>query len=549
MLLVVAALAGIAAKAFKQPLLIGYLFAGFILSFFGIVGDVEVFSGLGQVGVALLLFLVGLEMNIRELPTIGRVAAITGAGQIIFTSIIGFLISSLLGFGVLQSVYIAIALTFSSTIIIVKLLSQKNDLDSLYGKISVGFLLIQDFVAVIILMFLAGLGRGAVSFSDFGLIGIKALVIFSLVWGLSKKVLPSIFEKFLAKSQELLFIGSIAWALGIASFLAGPVGFTLEIGGFLAGLALSNLPEHLQIASKTRPLRDFFLTIFFIILGTKLVISGISLIMAPALIFSAFVLIGNPLIVLAIMGALGYKKRTSFLAGLTVAQISEFSLILMAMGVGLGHVTEPALAMVILVGVITMTASTYLILGANSVFAFVKDYLGIFERKKPAEIALNKKKNLKDHVVLVGSGRTGKVLISYLIRRHEPLLVIDFNPQVFTRLTADKVPVLFGDVHDPEILDLAQVNKAKLVISTTSGINGNLVLLEHIRSLRTKPDTLMTALTKDDAVKLYEAGASYVIIPHSMAGEHIRHMLSVYGVGSVRIPKIGKSQFNRLIAR
>lgn len=548
-LLVVAAVAGSIAKLFKQPLLIGYLFAGFILSFFGIVTEVEVFSGLGQIGVALLLFLVGLEMNLRELPTIGKIALYTGIGQILFTSTIGFLLATAFGFGTIPSLYFAIALAFSSTIIIVKLLSEKNDLGSLYGKISVGFLLVQDFVAVGILMFLAGLGRGSLGIYDYLFIAGKGLLLMGLVWILSKRFLTVVFDKFLAKSQELLFIASIAWALGVASFIAGPAGFTLEIGGFLAGLALSTLPEHLQIASKTRPLRDFFLTIFFLLLGTKLVVANLGGVILPALAFSLFVLVGNPIIVLSILGFLGHKKRTSFLSGLTVAQISEFSLIITAMGVTLGHLTEPQLAMVILVAVITMTVSTYLILGADKIYIRIKDSLKIFERSVPKEIPVVEEKELKDHVLLVGADRTGRVLIPILRRKSEAFLVVDFNPRIFKVLTADKVPVLFGDITDPEIVELSQVGKAKLVISTISNLQDNLVLLEQLRMLKKKPMTMFTALTREDALKLYEAGADYVIVPERIAGEHIKHVLSVYGLGSERIKKLGKNNFRRSMHR
>src|SRR3990172_2513565 len=324
-LLVVAGIFGIAAKLLRQPLLVGYLFAGIALGIFGIVSDLEVFSVMGKIGVTLLLFLLGLEMNLSELPSIGKVAAVTGLAQILFTSTIGFLIALLLGFSPFASVYIAIALTFSSTIIIVKLLGEKKDLGSLYGKISVGFLLVQDFVVVLILMFLAGLGRGNLGAADYGVITVKALVLFLAVWFLSKKALPVFFERIVSGSTELLFIASIAWALGVASFVAGPLGFTLEIGGFLAGIALSNLPEHLQIASKTKPLRDFFLTIFFLLLGAQLIFNGgIIPILYPSIMFSIFLLVGNPIIVLAILGALGYRKRTSFMAGLNFSPIFLF---------------------------------------------------------------------------------------------------------------------------------------------------------------------------------------------------------------------------------
>jgi len=548
-LLVVAGVFGIIAKSLKQPLLVGYLLAGLVLGYFGIVGDIEVFSGLGQIGVTLLLFLLGLEMNIRELPTIGKTALLTGIGQIVFTSAIGFLIATALGFPVLPSVYIAIALTFSSTIIMVKLLSEKKDLASLYGRIAIGFLLVQDFVAILILMFLAGLGRGDLSPGLYGLTALKALVLFFLVWTLSKKVLPNIFDKYIASSHELLFIVSIAWALGVAALVAGPLGFTLEIGGFLAGLALSNLPEHLQIASRTRPLRDFFLTIFFLLLGTKLVVGGISGIFLPALVFSLFVFIGNPAIVMAIMGFLGYRKRTSFLAGLTVAQISEFSFILMAMGVSLGHVENTHVALVVLVGVFTMTTSTYAILGADGLFRRVKNYLSVFERAKPREAALLEERFISDHVVLVGAGRTGGALTSFFKKRQWPFLIVDFNPRVFSRLSADKIPVLFGDIGDEEIFELARVTRAHMVISTISNLTDNLTLLARIASVRTRPITVFTAHTRDEATKYYEKGATLAVVPQTVSGEYLRHILETYGLSRKKIETIGKSQFNRLISR
>lgn len=547
-LLVVAGVFGVIARLFKQPLLIGYLFAGIFLGLTGLITDTQTLSGLAQIGVTLLLFLLGLEMNIRDLPTIGKVALLTGIGQIVFTSLIGFLIASALGFGFLPAVYIAMALTFSSTIIMVKLLSEKKDLGSLYGRIAVGFLLVQDFVAVVILMFLSGLGRGGRSPVEYGLIAVKALILFGLIWILSKKVLPNIFEKIIAQSHELLFIVSIAWALGVASFVAGPLGFTLEIGGFLAGLALSNMPEHLQIAARTRPLRDFFLTIFFLLLGTSLVTPGAILgLLLPALLLSAFVLVGNPIIVMSIMGFLGYKKRTSFMAGLTVAQISEFSFILMAMGQGLGHLLGAHTTLVILVGVITMTTSTYLILHADKIYPKIKNYLSIFERSNTKEAALLKPKNMKGHIVLVGSHNSGKTLAAYFYRKNNDFLVVDFNPKVFESLTAAKIPVVFGDINDPEIMEAASLDKARTVISTISNFTDNLTLLEYLVGMHPKPVSVFSAQTRNEAIKLYERGATYVVVPEIVTGEYIRHLFEIPGMGKSRLRRMGKGHFNRLL--
>ncbi len=544
--LVVAAFFGAIARYFKQPVMMGYLVAGILLSYFGFIADQDAVGNLGKIGVALLLFLVGIEMNLRELPSIGKVALFTGIGQILFTLILGFSIASLLGFALVPALYIAVALTFSSTIIIVKLLGEKGDLGSLYGKVAVGFLLVQDFVAVAILVFLSGLGTGGGALSSVLLVFFKAAILFAVIWWLSKRILPFIFAKFIATSPEVLFVGSIAWALGFAAFVGGPFGLSFEIGGFLAGLALSNLPEHLGIAAKTRPLRDFFLTIFFLALGTQLLISDIFEILTPALIFSALVLIGNPLVVMIIMGLMRFKRRTSFLASVTVAQIFEFSFILMAMGRNLGHVGDSEVAMIILVGVFTMTISTYLILYSDKVYKRIKNHLAIFERKKIKEENIGLNEVFEGHVVLVGSGRTGRNLLAFFKKQGITFLVVDYNPKVFSNLAAEKVPVILGDIDDSDVLELAQVEKAKMIISTVSTLSDNLEILDFLRNNGSKALTILKATSKEEAVKLYEAGATYVLLPEVIAGEYLRHIFVSHGLGESRLTKMGQGHFRRL---
>jgi len=546
-LLGLAALFGIVARRFKQPLLLGYLFAGLFAAYFGHQTDSGLLSNLGKIGVTLLLFLVGLEMNLKELPTIGKAAIFTGLGQIIFTFTISFLVGILIGFSPLPAAYIAIATSFSSTIIIVKLLSEKNDLDSLYGKISVGLLLVQDVVAILILMFLAGFKKGGLGTGDYTFIAAKGVILLLLVWVLSKKIIPVIFEKYVASSTELLFIVSIAWALGIATLVAGPFGLSLEIGGFLAGLALSNLPENLEIASRTRPLRDFFLTIFFLTLGASLFVENISRVIIPSLIFSVLVLVGKPIVLLVVMGFLRFKKRTSFLASVTVAQISEFSLIVMAMGLSLGQVTQSHVALTVIVAAITMTASTYLILGADKFYLKIKDNLNIFERKITKEPDFIKKLDVSNHVMLVGYGRAGKTILPVLERKNISYVIIDYDPKVHARLVSEKKPSIFGDIGDPEILDLGGILKARLIISTVTNLTDNLMILEHIKKLRVKPLVITYAQLKEDAIKLYENGCDYVVVPEIVAGDYVRHLIISHGISEKRFRKMGENHFKRLM--
>lgn len=545
---VIAALFGLGAKLTRQPLLIGYLFAGVFIGISGLVSDTHSLEGISRIGVSLLLFLLGLEMNLKEIPSVGKIAVITGLGQILFTSIIGFAIAAFLGYDILSSIYIAVALTFSSTIIIVKLLSEKKDLQSLYGRIAVGFLLIQDLVAIFILMFLSGIQAGDNTPLVYAITFIKSITLFIVIWFLSKKVLPILFEKYFAGSSEFLFIVSIAWALGVSAFVGGPLGLSIEIGGFLAGIALSNLPEHLQIGAKVRPLRDFFLTIFFVLLGTTLVIDGSFFsILIPGLIFSAFVLIGNPIIVLVIMSLLGYKKRTSFMAGLTVAQISEFSFVLMAMGLSLGHISQSEVSLIILVGVITMTVSTYLILESGTLYRLFEKVLQVFEKKNITEPVFAQQKILSNHIVLVGCDRTGRALLPTLQRIDRDLVVIDFNPSVIEMLLNKNISAIFGDIDDPEIIELANIKHASVIISTTGSFTDNAVLLEHLKNSRVKPLTIFTASDRTEARFFYKKGATYVLIPEITAGSYIKNLFKTYGIDKKRFVKLGMTQYKKLL--
>lgn len=540
---------GFVASVFRQPLIIGYIFAGLVLSLFGVFSGQNqgILENMAHLGITFLLFLVGLEMSTRDFASVGKVAILAGLGQIVFTSFIGFLLASLFGFSLVASLYIAIALTFSSTIIVVKLLSEKKDLTSLYGRISVGFLLVQDFVAVLILIFLAGFQTGELTPPVFLGVLLKGILIVLLVYLASKTVLPKIFDKAAMVSSELLFLASISWALVLSSLVSLPqIGFSLEIGGFLAGLALANSSEHLQIASRVKPLRDFFIPIFFLLLGAKMVVGLTPALLFPALAFSLFVLVGNPLILLGVMGVLGYKSRTSFLASITVAQISEFSFIIVALGEKLEHIQGSVVGVVALVGVITMTSSTYLILNGHRLYPRLKNMLRFFERKRTKESAFVPSEKPKGHIVLLGVGRTGSVLLPVLKKQKYPLLVVDFNPRVVEKLTARGFMAMYGDATDFDALELLNLEEAKYVISTTNSFHDNLVLLEKIKKLAQKPIVIMTVSNPSEALELYGAGADYVVVPRIVSGEHLADIFSGKDADRAFFAKLRERHFERL---
>lgn len=511
-------------RILKQPLIIGYIISGIIAGpfFLGILPGIDAVNVFSEFGIAFLLFIVGLHLSPRVIKEVGKISLITGIGQILFTFLLGYFIGTLLGFSMLTSMYIAIAISFSSTIIIMKLLSDKGDLYTLYGKISIGFLLVQDLVAIIILIIVSSLSSGGNIASHIALTLLRGTIIVAVLAPVSIFVLPR-FHDFFAKSQEFLFVFSIAWGLGFAS-LFFYAGLSIEVGALIAGILLSMSPYSLEISSKMKPLRDFFLISFFLLLGAQMTIGNISELIIPAIIFSLLILIGNPLIVMSLMGLLGYTKKTNFFAGLTVAQISEFSLILVALGVKVGHIPGEILSLMTLVGLITIGGCTYMMVYSDKLYQKLSRHLGFFEKKKVKESRL---KSRGVNTVLFGYNRIGFSILGALKKIKKSYLVIDYNPDVIADLKKLRVPCIYGDVDDEDLLGELSLDKIELAISTVPDLASNSFLIENIRRVNKDAIVIVRAHSIDDALSLYKKGASYVLTPHFLGGEYIARMLVI----------------------
>ncbi|MCK5176424.1 MAG: cation:proton antiporter, partial [Candidatus Aenigmarchaeota archaeon] len=413
-----------------------------------------------HIGVALLLFIVGLGMSPKIIKDVGMVSLVTGVGQVIFTTVIGFFICQLLGFSTIESLYVAVALTFSSTIIIMKILSDKGDMKSLYGRISIGFLIVQDLIAIIILMVISSTPTGAnLTKFVFGT-ALKGFGLMVVLFLFGVYILPGI-TKSIAKTQEFLLLFSIGWCLSLASIFHY-LNFSMEIGALLAGFTLSMSPYRYEISSKMRPLRDFFIVLFFILLGSQMVFTDIIPYIAPIIILSAFILIGNPMIVMTLMGLMGYTKRNSFLAGLTVAQISEFSLILIALGVKLGHLTNEILSFVTCIGLITIAGSTYMMLYANKIYPPLSKYLSIFERKG-RKVDEHKYHDYESYDIIVfGYNRVGYDLLKFIKKMGKRFLIVDYDPETIVDLAKEGVDCRYGDASDSELLNELNFSKCRM---------------------------------------------------------------------------------------
>ena len=528
LILAVATLVSIVMRLLRQPLIVGYILSGVIVGPYalGIIKTTEHIELFAKFGIAILLFVVGLSLKPDVIREVGKVSLVTGLGQVIFTSILGFGIMRLLNFDVISSLYGAVALTFSSTIIILKLLSDKGDLGKLYGKISIGFLLVQDIVATIILLVVSLLGS-ATSTSTSNLILTFAMgsAFFIVLYVLGKFILPKLSD-FLANSQEALFLFSITWGLGVAAVFYN-FGFSLEIGALIAGVALSVSPYAEEISSRMKPLRDFFVLLFFVLLGSQIIIGSIGSIAVPALILSLFVLIGNPIIVIILMNLLGYKSRTGFLAGLTVAQISEFSLILMALGFSLGHLSQEVVTLVTLVGIITITGSTYLILYADKIYPYIRPFLKILEFRKNFE---EKKENTEEifNMIIFGYDRVGYDFVNTAERIKNKHIVVDIDPSSIQKLKKRGVPYRFGDASDVYFLEEIGLLKAEIVVSTIPDFKTNLSLISYYKHHR--PEGIAVVISHDikDAKALYAHGASFVIMPHYLGATYASKMIEAH---------------------
>ena len=509
-------------RILRQPLIIGYIISGIIVGpyFFGVLPGIKEIQTFSEFGIAFLLFIVGLHLSPKIVKEVGRISLITGIGQIIFTTIIGYFIGILLGYTPLTSLYIAIALTFSSTIIILKLLSDKGDLDNLYGKISIGFLLVQDFVAILVIIMVSSYSTGAGFISEMGLTLLKGTFLVLILAPISIYILPKL-QRFFARSQELLFLFAITWGLGLAS-LFFYAGLSIEVGALIAGVLLSVSPYQLEISSKLKPLRDFFIISFFLLLGSQIAISNASQLLIPAIVFSLVIIIGNPLIVMALMGFEGYTKKTSFFAGLTVAQIGEFSLIVIALGTKNGHIPSEILSLITLTALITIALCTYMIIYSNKLYSFFSKYLSIFERKKLKE---KRKINQNVDAVLFGYNRIGFGILTSLKKIKENYLVVDFNPDTISNLKKLGIPSVYGDVDDEALLEELPLKNLKIVVSTIPELETNELILKKIKTANKNTIVTLRAHSIEDAMQLYKEGADYVLTPDFLGGEYLAEMI------------------------
>lgn len=517
---------GLIALKLKLPLVVSYLLAGValsLLSVFDTSGSL-VLHILPEIGIAFVLFLIGMELDLREIKSLGVPIVSAALIQILITTTVGFFVTRGLGFGIKEGILLGLGLAFSSTVVVVKILTERQDSSSLYGKLAIGILLVEDLVAVAVLM---AISVGSSTF-NLGLqeslpmltLVLKGIGLFVLAFVLSKYALKKIFD-IVAKSTELLFFTSITWCFVFTS-LSVLAGFSIEIGAFLAGVALASSPYHFQIQGKIKPLRDFFITLFFIYLGSQIKIQYLLNGLPVILIFTTFALIFKPIVYMFVMGLFGFKKHTIFQAAISLSQISEFSLIVLVVGASFAGVSSATISIMAAVAVISIIASSVLISNSRKIYKFLLPLMHIFERKgKKHFLDTQPVGEMEDHVIIIGAHRVGGPLAGYLKREGIPFLIMDFNPHLVSKLRDEGMNVIYGDIGDPEVLDSLQIEKTKLIISTAPSLSDNEILLSECKRRKTDAIIIVRAEDKAHGEALKALGADYIMSPERVTGSYL----------------------------
>ena len=500
----------------RQPPVLAYLLAGIVIgpAVLGLVSDAGNIYYLSEIGIAFVLFAVGMELDAGKLKELGN-AGLIGIGQMALTFLAAALLAGATGFSQTDAVIIALAVTMSSTMVVAKLLGEKRELDTLHGRLALGILLVQD-IAVILALSVMSFSGGSATLATMA----YALAALGALLAVAALTAPRIFAV-LARSQETLFIASLAWCF-LFSFTALQMGFSIAIGGFLAGLSLSRTAYKLELASRIAPLRDFFATLFFTSLGMQIAFGPLEKVLLPAIAFAAFVAIAKPTIIMAISSLKGYSSRSSFMAGASLGQVSEFSLILAGIALSAKTISPEAAALVTATAVITLASSGYVLKHLQGAYTLLAPRLTLFDAQaKRFDLEMPRHRN--HGVILFGCHRTGYHVARELKKK---ILAVDFDPEAVEKLRQQGIDAIYGDAADPELLSRINFAAVRLVVSTIPDNQVNHALLAYAKKQNPKIRVIAMAVHSSEAQKLYGKGADYVHLQQYASGQAIASAVS-----------------------
>jgi len=516
---------GLLAHFFRQPLILAYLIGGFIIGPFGMgwVESKESIATISELGLIFMLFMIGLEIDLKKIVRAGRVILFAAGGQLIGGCVLGVLffmgIGLSMGGGGFDALYLCIACALSSTVIIVKVLYEKRELDTLPGRITLGVLVLQDIFAILFLAVQPSLADLQVSVILLSIARVLALVVTALA--LSRYVLPPLFHQ-IARRPELVLLGALAWCFLIGE-IAEQLHLSREMGSLVAGVSLSTFPYALDVTAKVTTLRDFFITLFFVALGMTIPIPNLSVI-GLALIIAAFTVVSRVITTFTPLYFLKQGLRASLLPAINLAQISEFSLVVIQTGITAGHIKTQTASAVSFAFVVLAVLSTFAIGRSDQI---TRASIGFLKRIGLRDLDHSQSEEGEEgghgggrRILILGFFRAASALLSEIERQNPGLLdqigVVDFNPVVFQNLASRGVHVTYGDISNVDTLVHAGVGNAEVIIlsvpdSLLKGAN-NEKLVRHVRSLNATAKIVSTADLLADVEDQYAAGADYVVV-------------------------------------
>ncbi len=547
---IAAGLVGLPAYALGIPLILAYLLAGVAIGphlGLSLIQDAQSIAGISEIGLVFLMFILGLEINLKKLLQTGRAVTLAAVTQIFGGLILGVAVFHYAGFGVgrFDLVYLAVACVLSSTLIVVKILSDLMLLDSLPSRITVGILVLQDLFAI---GFLA-LQKDLAHLDPMAIIGSmsRVTVLILVSWGLARYLLPGMFRK-AGRQPELLLILAMAWCFAMCG-LAGYLDLSLEMGSLVAGIAIASFPYHTDVVAKISSLRDFFITLFFVSLGLQIRTPSLEVLQLAAVV-SGFVMISRVVTIFPILHRLGFANRASLVPGINLSQLSEFSLVLAALGVSYGHIRQDILSAFILSLVGTALVSSVLIPRAHKIFKFLNPKLiavGYADHlSEAARIADEQSVREIPCIAILGFYREASSLLFEMQRRYSSeymsrVLIVDYNPEVHDILKKRQLNCRYGDISSVDTLRHLNLHEAKTIISTIPDkvLKGttNLKLLKTLKKIAPNASIIVTAENMPLALEMYQHGASYVFIPRVIAATYlidVLERLQVNGADSIR---------------
>jgi Kef-type K+ transport system membrane component KefB/Trk K+ transport system NAD-binding subunit len=535
LIIVIGAAVALLMRAINQPLIIGHILTGIIVgpALFHVAKSPDTLSLFSDLGIALLLFIIGLGLNPQIVKEVSKTATYVGVIQVGVITALGWAVGSALGLSGTSAGFLGFSLAVSSTIIILKMLSDKHEQARLYGKIAISVSLVQDLIAIALVVVTSAGSSKSLAIGTTISLALKGGILALAIYWVSSRLLPQ-FHRLISGSQEFLFLFAIAWGLGSAA-LFQKIGLSSEIGALLAGICLASQPYAQEIAARLRPLRDFFVIVFFIALGANLNLHHIGSMFKIILASALIVIVAKPLISMAVMGYLGYTKRTGFKASVALAQVSEFSIVLVLLGQRRGLIDSSLVTAITFIALCSIAASSYLIIFSDQIFSKLERFLDIFERGQThGEPAAPRNYEM----VLFGYQKGGHEFVKVFRQLTKNFVVIDYDPEIIDVLEQRKIHHIYSDATDVELLEEANIAKAKLIVSTLTDPLATSSLLNFLKRKQSDAVVIAEADSPKQAGKLYDEGASYVILPHFIGGEKISAFVKKSG--------LNKSEFKRI---